>query len=209
MRAAAGGPGRRHCSELATSPIGYGIPDFASGAFNDAGAARGAAAARSRRRSAASSRASCRCACSWSTRANALEPTLRLRIEAVLHADPAPEPVAFDTLVDPTTTTSWCGRQCGVTRVATLPLAGIRHAGRRRCAKPDRRCLTPCCPITTASSTRSAGWPPSSPTPIRRSPAGCACRPMRWTTRMSRACWKASPSSPRACITGSTTNSRN
>jgi type VI secretion system protein ImpF len=28
---------------------------------------------------------------------------LRLRIEAVLHAEPAPEPVAFDTLVDAAT----------------------------------------------------------------------------------------------------------
>ena len=32
-----------------------------------------------------------------------LEATLRLRIEAVLHAEPAPEAVTFDTLVDPTT----------------------------------------------------------------------------------------------------------
>ena len=32
-----------------------------------------------------------------------LETTLRLRIEAVLHAEPAPEPITFDTLVDPTT----------------------------------------------------------------------------------------------------------
>ena len=32
-----------------------------------------------------------------------LETTLRLRIEAVLHAEPAPESVTFDTLVDPTT----------------------------------------------------------------------------------------------------------
>ena len=31
-----------------------------------------------------------------------LETTLRLRIEAVLHAEPAPEAVTFDTLVDPT-----------------------------------------------------------------------------------------------------------
>jgi type VI secretion system protein ImpF len=32
-----------------------------------------------------------------------LETTLRLRIEAMLHAEPAPEAVTFDTLVDPTT----------------------------------------------------------------------------------------------------------
>jgi type VI secretion system protein ImpF len=29
--------------------------------------------------------------------------TLRLRIEAVLHAEPSPEPITFDTMVDPTT----------------------------------------------------------------------------------------------------------
>ena len=38
-----------------------------------------------------------------------LETTLRLRIEALLHAEPAPEPITFDTLVDPTTEKSWCG----------------------------------------------------------------------------------------------------
>ncbi len=32
-----------------------------------------------------------------------LDTTLRLRIEALLYAEPAPEAVAFDTLVDPTT----------------------------------------------------------------------------------------------------------
>jgi type VI secretion system protein ImpF len=32
-----------------------------------------------------------------------LEALLRLRIEAVLHAEPAPESVTFDTLVDPIT----------------------------------------------------------------------------------------------------------
>ena len=34
--------------------------------------------------------------------ADRLETTLRLRIEAVVHAEPAPESVTFDTLVDPT-----------------------------------------------------------------------------------------------------------
>jgi type VI secretion system protein ImpF len=32
-----------------------------------------------------------------------LEATLRLRIEAMLRAEPAPEPVAFDTILEPTT----------------------------------------------------------------------------------------------------------
>jgi hypothetical protein len=33
-------------------------------------------------------------------------------------------------------------------------------------------------------------------TRTQRSPAGCASRPMWWTTRMSPACSKGSPSSP-------------
>jgi type VI secretion system protein ImpF len=87
---------------LATSPLGYGIPDFASGAFNDP-----------KRREAL-------CAEVESTirrfeprfahvkvtligTRDTLEPLLRLRIEALLHADPAPEPVAYDTTVDATT----------------------------------------------------------------------------------------------------------
>ena len=41
--------------------------------------------------------------CIWWIRSEQLETTLRLRIEAVLHAEPAPEAVTFDTLVDPTT----------------------------------------------------------------------------------------------------------
>ncbi|HVC60404.1 MAG TPA: type VI secretion system baseplate subunit TssE [Acetobacteraceae bacterium] len=88
--------------ELTTSPIGYGIPDFASGAFNDA-----------RRREELrleiedtirrfeprflSVRVHL-----VDAREN-LETTLRLRIDAVMHADPAPEAVTFDTVVDPTT----------------------------------------------------------------------------------------------------------
>jgi type VI secretion system protein ImpF len=89
-------------TELATSPIGYGIPDFAAGAFNDAGR-----------------REELRIEIENTIRRfeprflsvrvhlidakDRLETTLRLRIEALLHADPAPEAVAFDTLVDPTT----------------------------------------------------------------------------------------------------------
>ena len=35
---------------------------------------------------------------------DSLSASLRLRIEALLHADPAPEPISFDTLVDANTT---------------------------------------------------------------------------------------------------------
>jgi type VI secretion system protein ImpF len=34
---------------------------------------------------------------------NTLEPVLRLRIEALLRIEPAPEPIAFDTLVNSAT----------------------------------------------------------------------------------------------------------
>jgi type VI secretion system protein ImpF len=89
-------------TQLNTSPLSYGMPDFASGAFNDA-----------RRRE------ELRVEIEDTIRRfeprflsvrvhlvdskERLEATLRLRIEAVLHAEPAPEAVTFDTLVDPTT----------------------------------------------------------------------------------------------------------
>ncbi len=103
-----------HMTQLATSPIGYGIPDFASGAFSDA-----------RRREdlrmeieATIRRFEPRFLSVRVTLIDAqdrLETTLRLRIEAVVHAEPAPEAVTFDTLVDPEYRR--CGgaaRQCGV-----------------------------------------------------------------------------------------------
>ena len=36
-------------------------------------------------------------------RADELDATLQLRIEALLHADPAPEPISFDTIVNAAT----------------------------------------------------------------------------------------------------------
>jgi type VI secretion system protein ImpF len=89
-------------TELATSPVGFGIPDFASGAFNDA-----------------KRREELRLEIEDTIRRfeprflsvrvhlvdthERLETTLRLRIDAVMHAEPAPEAVTFDTVVDPTT----------------------------------------------------------------------------------------------------------
>lgn len=87
-------------TELATSPVGFGIPDFGAAAFND------------RRQ-----REALRLEIEETIRRfeprflsikvalgdmdAGLESTLRLRIEAVLHAEPAPEAVTFDTLLDP------------------------------------------------------------------------------------------------------------
>ncbi len=89
-------------SELKVSPIGYGIPDFAAGAFADP---------RRRQELRAEIEETIR---RFEPRflsvrvhlvetKDRLENTLRLRVEAVLHAEPAPEAVTFDTLVDPTT----------------------------------------------------------------------------------------------------------
>ena len=97
---------RRWCSwpgdltELATSPVGFGIPDFGAGAFNDI-----------------QQREILRLEIEDTIRRfeprfisvrvilaeaeSKLESTLRLRIDAVLHAEPAPEQVVFDTLFDP------------------------------------------------------------------------------------------------------------
>jgi type VI secretion system protein ImpF len=91
-----------HMTQLASSPIGFGIPDFASGAFSDA---------RRREELRLEIEATIR---RFEPRflsvrvhlidaQDRLETTLRLRIEAVMHAEPAPESVTFDTLVDPIT----------------------------------------------------------------------------------------------------------
>ena len=89
--------------ELATSPVGYGLPDFAAGAFNDP-----------RRREELRAEIEA-CILRFEPRfvrasvlllpgEDKLTFSLRLRIEALLHAEPAPEPVSFDTLVDANTT---------------------------------------------------------------------------------------------------------
>ncbi len=88
--------------ELALSPLGYGIPDFSSG---------GIVEPRARERLRAEIEDAirrfeprfARVQVSLLDNTDQLEATLRLRVEALLHADPAPEPIAFDTMIDPTT----------------------------------------------------------------------------------------------------------
>jgi type VI secretion system protein ImpF len=89
----------REMTELIASPLCYGIPDFAAGVFNNQGE-------RDRLRleiEATIRRFEPRF---LSVRVHLidddqrLDASLRLRIEAVLHADPAPEQVTFDTIVD-------------------------------------------------------------------------------------------------------------
>ncbi len=86
--------------ELAVSPIGFGVPDFSSGAFSDV---------RQREELRLEIEDTIRRFEPRFISLNValvqgetpLESTLRLRIDALLHADPAPEPMTFDTVVDP------------------------------------------------------------------------------------------------------------
>jgi type VI secretion system protein ImpF len=95
-------PWAAHLSELKTSAIGYGIPDFTAGVLSDP---------KQREMLRAEIEATIRrfeprfamLSVSVIDGRDALEPVLRLRIEALLHAEPADEPIAFDTLVDATT----------------------------------------------------------------------------------------------------------
>jgi type VI secretion system protein ImpF len=89
---------------LAVSALGYGIADFAAGAFSEARAReRLRADVEEAIRRFEPRLASVRVI--LAPPSDAGEATLRLRIEALLHADPAPEPVAFDSMLDATSAT--------------------------------------------------------------------------------------------------------
>ncbi len=89
--------------EIGASSVGFGIPDFTAGTMNNP---------KRREEMRAEIEATIRrfeprlatVKVSLIEGANKLEPTLRMRIDGLLHADPAPEPIAFDTTVDVTTT---------------------------------------------------------------------------------------------------------
>ena len=93
---------REKLNELAVSPLSFGIPDFTAGAFNDPARRETLRldiedAIRAFEPRFLSVRVTLN-----DTKAT-LESTLRLRIDAVLHAEPMPEPIVFDTIVDPAT----------------------------------------------------------------------------------------------------------
>jgi len=88
--------------ELDVSPLGFGIPDCTGGVFHGSGEREVL-----RREIEETIRRfeprfrSVRVALAQGVENQAS--TLRLRIEALLHAEPAPEPVAFEMTVDPAT----------------------------------------------------------------------------------------------------------
>ena len=87
---------------MGLSPLAYGISDFSSGAFNDP-----------RRREWLRSEVErtirrfeprlVRLRVTLMAPKDELEATLHLRIEGLLRTEPAPDPIAFDTLVDAAT----------------------------------------------------------------------------------------------------------
>jgi len=85
--------------ELAASPVGYGLPDFAAGAFGDPvrrEILRKEVEDTIRRFEPRFLSLKVHLVQSD----DVLSGSLRLKIEALLDADPAPEPVGFDTLLD-------------------------------------------------------------------------------------------------------------
>jgi type VI secretion system protein ImpF len=105
-------------AHLARSPLGYGIADFSSGAFNNP---------RERERLRYELEEAIRLFEPRLTRLRVrildpkepLEATLRLRIEGLLRVEPAPNPIAFDTFVDAATT------EVVVKPSASYPVAAI------------------------------------------------------------------------------------
>jgi type VI secretion system protein ImpF len=89
-------------TELALSPVGYGIADFSTGAFNDPGR-RDLLRAEIERTIRHFEPRLLRVRVSIVEGGELLEPTLRLRVDATLRTEPAPEPIVFDTFVDPLT----------------------------------------------------------------------------------------------------------
>jgi type VI secretion system protein ImpF len=89
-------------SELGVSPIGYGISDFSAGAFNDPLRREWLRSDVEQTIRRFEPRLT-RLRVTLIEPKGSLEARLHLRIEAVLRVEPAPEPIAFETLVDAAT----------------------------------------------------------------------------------------------------------
>jgi type VI secretion system protein ImpF len=88
--------------ELHASSLSFGLPDYTSGAMNEDGA-REALRREIERCIKLFEPRLVQVAVSLVPRRDDLDTTLQLRIEALLHADPAPEPISFDTIVNAAT----------------------------------------------------------------------------------------------------------
>jgi len=92
-----------HYTELAVSPVGYGIADFATGSFNDP-RQRDQLRARIEQTIRRFEPRLANVHVTLLDAKDSLEATLNLRITAMLLIDPVPEQIAFNTRVDATTT---------------------------------------------------------------------------------------------------------
>jgi type VI secretion system protein ImpF len=89
-------------AELNNSSLTFGLPDYTAGAMNEP-EARETLRREIERCIKLFEPRLVQVAVSLVPRANELDATLQLRIEALLHADPAPEPISFDTIVNAAT----------------------------------------------------------------------------------------------------------
>ncbi len=89
-------------TELHNSSINFGLPDYTSGAMNEV-ESRELLRREIERCIKLYEPRLVHVAVSLVPRADELDATLQLRIEALLHADPAPEPISFDTIVNAAT----------------------------------------------------------------------------------------------------------
>jgi type VI secretion system protein ImpF len=88
--------------ELLASSFAFGLPDYTAGAMNEL-AAREVLRREIERCIKLFEPRLVNVAVSLVPRKDELDTTLQLRIEALLHADPAPEPISFDTIVNAAT----------------------------------------------------------------------------------------------------------
>jgi len=89
-------------SELSVSPVGYGISDFSAGAFNDPQRREWLRAEVEQAIRRFEPRLT-RLRVTLIKAKDELDARVQLRIEGLLRTEPAPEPIAFDTLVDAAT----------------------------------------------------------------------------------------------------------
>lgn len=88
-------------NQLASSVAGYGLPDYTSGSMADP-ATREAFRAEVERTIRMFEPRFMTVVVTLVKAENPLDPTLHMRIDGLLHADPAPEPISFNTIVDAT-----------------------------------------------------------------------------------------------------------
>ena len=88
--------------ELGASSLSFGLPDYTAGSMNEA-AAREALRREIERCIKLFEPRLVNVTVKLMQRRDEMDTTLQLRIEALLHADPAPEPISFDTIVNAAT----------------------------------------------------------------------------------------------------------